>query len=87
MSLPGASEKHGSVGLLVRDVEIEVMSYERENDVIGIADGFQLTASHTLHQIILAFRHGFPPSPHPLSLKNTVHHTVLLQNNDPNECG
>lgn len=25
MSLPGASEKHGSVGLLVRDVETEVI--------------------------------------------------------------
>ena len=168
MSLPGASEKHGSVGLLVRDVETKVihehvrcvvylsfffftitvhgnhatvevllitrivieigveqwidsraseysirlhvevhghilhsflgckpcgdvchslvMSHGRESDVIGIADGFQLTALHTLHQIILPFRHDFPSNPHPLSLKNTVHHTVLLQNNDPSEC-
>ena len=62
------------------------MSERMESDVIRITDGLQLSTSHTLHQIILSFRHCFPSIPHSLTTVITIHHTHPLQNNDPNAC-
>ena len=45
MSLPGASEKHGSVGLLVRDVETKVI----HEHVRGVVYSSSLLNTITIH--------------------------------------
>ena len=45
MGLPGASEKHGSVGLLVRDVETEVIN----EHVRGVVYSSSFLLTITIH--------------------------------------
>ena len=51
MSLPGASEKHGSVGLLVRDVETEVI-HEHVRCVVYSSSFLLLLTVHCNHATV-----------------------------------